>query len=100
MQIVRDTLWLFPRERISVLEIYKKNQLVFYNYSYQLEDSSGNWQSRVVWHNFEQKPHYDIFDEGGRLIVHKEQPRAEINDILKLVRIFRKNLMNIDLSTI
>lgn len=100
MEIIRDTLWLFPTERISVLEIYKKSKMMFYSYSYQIADSGGNWQDRVVWHNFEQRPHYDIFDEGGKLIVHQELPQINVNDILKLVRIFRKNLMNMDLTKI
>ncbi|UCH88651.1 MAG: hypothetical protein JSV49_10425 [Thermoplasmata archaeon] len=100
MDILKDTLWLFPHERIKVLEIYKKKKVVFYQYSYQIEGRKGNWTSRVVWHNFEQLPHFDVFDEGGKLIAHHEQERKDIQEIIKLVRIFRKNLMNMDLTKI
>jgi hypothetical protein len=100
MEIIKDILWLFPTERISVLEIYKKKKMVFYNYSYQVMDTGGNWHDRLVWHNFEQKPHYDIFDEAGKLIEQKEMPGANIKDIMKLVKIFRKNLMAMDLTKI
>jgi hypothetical protein len=98
MDILKDLLCLFPKERIKILEIYKSKKLVFYNYSYQIGNSKGEWESKIVWHNFEQLPHYDIFDKGGKLIVHQEQEPKSIDEIVKLVKVFRKNLMNMDMT--
>jgi hypothetical protein len=100
MDIIKDKLWLFPSERITVLEIYKKKSLMFYQYSYQVEKSRGKWITRIVWHNFEQVSHYDIYNESGTLLDSQEQERKDIGEIVKLVKIFRKNLMNMDLTKI
>lgn len=100
MDIIKDTLWLFASERIKVLEIYKNKKLMFYNYSYQIQNRKGIWVSRIVWHNFEQISHYDVFDESGKLIMNQDQEPRSINEIVRLVRIFRKNLMNMDLTKI
>jgi hypothetical protein len=100
MQILKDILCLFPNERIQILEIYKNKKKVFYHYSYNLENADGDWITRIVWHNFEQRPHYDLFDEGGKLISQQEQEPKDIDEIVRLVKIFRKNLMNMDLNNI
>ena len=100
MEILKDTLWLFPKERLNILEIYKKKKKMFYHYAYTIENRKGVWVTRIVWHNFEQVPHFDVFDEGGKLIQRKDQEPRDLKEIIKLVRIFRKNLMNMDLTTI
>jgi len=100
MDILKETLWIFPQEKIQILEIYKKKRRMFYHYEYILENKAGDWEPRIVWHNFENIPHFDIFDSSGRLILRKEQEPKDIKEIVKLVKIFRKNLMNMDLSTI
>jgi hypothetical protein len=100
MDILKDILWMFSHERIKILEIYKNKKRVFYNYSYQIENSKGEWISRIIWHNFEHISHFDVFDEEGKMLYNNEQEPKDIKDIIKLVKIFRKNLLNMDLATI
>jgi hypothetical protein len=100
MQILKDIVWLFPHERVDILEIYKGKKMVFYNYSYRIENASGEWVSRVIWHNFDQLPHFDIYDQNEKLILTREQEAKSITEIVKLVKVFRKNLMNMDLSKV
>ncbi|UCE38443.1 MAG: hypothetical protein JSW00_04230 [Thermoplasmata archaeon] len=80
------------------MEIEKEGKIKYYSYTYKIKGKHGKWISAVRWDNLEQSPHVDTFDENNVLIDQKPCREKPLKEIIKLVGIFRRNLMAMDVS--
>lgn len=100
MEVLRKRIRIHKNELLEALEIRDGDKLKFYSYTYKGYSEKGFWKPYIRWDNWEQKSHVDKFDEMGNLIEQKNCRDKNLDEILKLVSIFRKNLMTMDLSEV
>ena len=98
MEIRRQRIWIYREEVMDTLEIESEGRIKYYSYTYKIRGKGGKWIPAVRWDNYEQSPHVDRYDENSTLIEQKPCEIRPLKEILKLVGIFRKNLMTMDVS--
>ncbi len=98
MQIRKQRIWIHKDEVLDTLEIEKDGKLKFYSYTYRIREKRGAWTSAVRWDNLEQSPHVDKYDQNSALMEQKPCREKPLKEILKLIDIFRRNLMIMDVS--
>lgn len=99
MKIVEKTYLLKEKERLDVLEIIDEieNEPTYYSYDYKLKNKD-DWQIRVRWDNLQNQPHVDSYDENENLIDSSPSRKKEVKEVLKLIDIFGKNLVNMNVA--
>jgi len=70
----------------------------FYSHTYLVRTKGRDWTPYVKWDNWDRQPHVDKFDGSGVMVEQKTCNEKNIEDVLKLVKIFRKNLLSMELS--
>ncbi len=98
MDIRKQRIWIHRDEILDVLEIGKEGKIKYYSYTYKIKGKGGTWIPAVRWDNVEQTPHVDRYDENKALVEQKPCREKSLKEILKLVGIFRRNLMTMDVS--
>ncbi len=61
----------------------------------------GYWRPFVRWDNYEEKPHVDIYGESQNLV--SQQPATEhksLKEVIELVKVFRRNLVAMNIPEI
>ena len=97
MEIKRTRIWMHRDEVIDAIEIMDGKRRRFYSYTYRTMGKSG-WDNQVRWDNFEGQPHVDKYDSNGALIEQKSVQEKNLEEISKIVAIFRRNLVAMDLE--
>lgn len=85
-------------EKLDALELYGKNGVIFYSYTYTFKDKNKEWIPLIRWDNLELQPHADIYDLNRNLIKQYITSPKTYRDVSKLIEIFRRNLTTMDLS--
>ena len=96
-RIVRQRIWLRKDEVLDAVEAFTGDRPSFYSYSYRIR-RDGGWTPLIRWDNWEGQDHVDRYDETGVLrdrVPWRERP---LPDVLKLLRLFRRNLLTMELS--
>ena len=86
-------------EMIESMEYFKGKKLKFYIYSYKILKGR-KWITIARWDNLEGMEHMDVYDENGNYIRTKDFPKRNFEDIVKIVKTFRRNIIAMDLSNI
>ncbi len=86
-------------EMIESLEYYDLRKLKFYIYSYKIFKGR-KWITITRWDNLDGMEHMDIYDENGNYIETREFPKRNFEDIVKLIKTFRRNIIAMDLSNL
>jgi hypothetical protein len=84
-------------EQLAGLEICEGQRVKFYSYTYYVNVRDA-WLPCVRWDNAEQQPHVDRYDENGTLIEQQHCREKSFKEVLKLVKIFRRNLAAMNLA--
>ena len=98
MEILKQQFLLSLRERFDILEIRNRHRLTYYSYTYRLTDKFGHFRPIIRWDNFGGQHHYDIYDSNQHLVSQKNCEYKNSSEILRLVKIFKHNLVTMDLS--
>lgn len=96
-RVVRQRIWIRRDEVVDAVEAYEGNRRAFYGYTYRTLRGD-SWIPSVRWDSWEGQDHVDRYDESGVLrdrLPWRDRPLA---DVLKLVKMFRRNLLTMDLS--
>ena len=98
VEIRKQRIWIHRDEVMDILEIEKEGKIKYYSYTYKIKGKGGKWVPAVRWDNLEQSSHVDRYDENSELVEQKPCEKRPLKEILKIVGIFRKNLMAMDVS--
>ena len=96
-RVVRQRIWVRRDEVLDAVEAFEGPRRTFYSFTFRTQ-RDGSWIPTVRWDNWEGQDHVDRYDETGILkerIPWRERPLA---DVLKLVKMFRRNLLTMDLA--
>lgn len=96
-RLVRQRIWVRRDEVLDALEAFEGSRRTFYSYTYRTE-RKGTWIPAVRWDSWEGQDHVDRYDETGvprDRLPWRDRPLA---DVLKLVKMFRRNLLTMDLA--
>jgi len=98
MMILKQRTWIHKNELLESIIVTDSGKTKFYSHTYLVRDSSRGWIPYVKWDNWEGQPHADKYDGSGALTEQKSCGEQTTDDVLKLVKIFRKNLLAMELS--
>ena len=98
VQILKRQILISKREKIILFEIKSGHRLKYFSYTYRVTDKSGENRPIVRWDNFGGSIHFDTFDTNQNLMNQQKCEYKNPNEILRLVRIFRHNLANMDVK--
>ena len=97
MKIEKRVEWIGPKEKLLSLEITNYKNLLYYSFTYLVEDK-GEYRPLVRWDNFNKRAHVDVY-EGESLRSYDTEEKTH-PEVLKLVKMFRKNLPRMNLETL
>lgn len=97
MDIRKIRIWMHRDEIIDAIEIMDRNRRKFYSYTYRTLGKNG-WENQVRWDNFEGQSHVDKYDSNGALIEQKTVQEKSLEEVIKIVAIFRRNLVAMELE--
>ncbi len=86
-------------EMIESLEYHDSKKMKFYIYSYKILKGR-RWITIARWDNLDGMEHMDIYDENGNYMETKDFPKRKFEDIVKIVKTFRRNIIAMDLSNV
>ena len=98
VEIRKQRIWIRKDEIVDTLEIENEGKIKYYSYTYKIKGKQGKWVSAVRWDNLEQSPHVDKYDENNTLVDQKPCREKPLTEILKIIKIFKRNLMTMDVS--
>jgi hypothetical protein len=98
VDIRKQRIWIHKNEIVDIIEILRDGKVRYYSFTYKIKGKQGAWKPTVRWDNLEQTPHVDKYDENNALIDQKPCREKPLKEILKLVYIFRRNLVTMDVS--
>ena len=98
VEIRKQRIWIRKDEIVDSLEIEDDGKMKYYSYTYKIKGKQGKWISAVRWDNLEQSPHVDKYDENNALVEQKPCREKPLSEILKIIKIFKRNLMTMDVS--
>lgn len=98
MQVFRKKVWIHKREMIDSLVVKERAKVRFYCHTYMVKERGQGWRPYVRWDNWDGQPHVDKFDTNGALIEQRTCNEKRLEEIIKLVKIFRKNLLTMDIA--
>ena len=98
MKILRQKAWVHKNEVVESLIVMDSGKVKFYSHTYLVKEGGRGWVPYVKWDNWDRQPHVDKYDGSGALVEQKPCPEKSAEDAIKLVKIFRKNLMAMDIS--
>ena len=97
MEIQKTRIWIHRDEVIDAVEITEGKRKKYCSYTYRTLGKSG-WENQVRWDNFEGQPHVDKYDSNGALIEQKAVQEKSLEEVSKIVAIFRRNLVAMELG--
>lgn len=99
MKVARERIWIHKNEILDSIEVLEGNKVQFFSYTYKalLE---GQWVPLVRFDNWEMGSHYDKYDENGSLLEQKPCSMKSLEDVARLVKEFRRNLLTMDISAL
>ena len=98
MNIKRQRLWIHRDEVVDSVEVWHQDRLKTYAYTYKYLDKNRGWCPIIRWDNISQEPHVDKYDTNNSLAEQRFSREKNLNEVLKLVNAFRRNLLSMDLS--
>jgi len=98
MKLTRQRTWVHRNEMVESLILEDSGKIRFYSHTYMVSTKGRSWTPYVKWDNWERQPHVDRFDGSGVMVEQKPCNEKTLEEVLKLVKIFRKNLLSMDLS--
>jgi hypothetical protein len=90
-------IYVHRDENLVGVEVFEGMRIKFYSYTYYVNVRDA-WLPCVRWDNAEQQPHVDRYDETGTLIEQQHCREKSFKEVLKLVKIFRRNLAAMNLG--
>ena len=96
--VEKEQYWLHRDERVDSITVHLEGKLRFYSYTYRILGPHGHWRSAIRWDNLGQTPHVDKFDEKGNFQEQIPAAPKSQREVVKLVTIFRRNLLFMDIS--
>ena len=96
-KVVRQRFWVRRDEVLDAVEAFEGARRVFYSFTYRT-GRDGVWIPTVRWDNWEGQDHVDRFDERGVLKDRGPWRDRPLPDVLKLIKMFRRNLPTMDLT--
>lgn len=99
MKITKERIWIHRDEILDAIEVFEENKLQFYSYTYKVF-MDNDWIPLVRFDNWEIGSHYDKFDENGSLVAQSTCPKKSLEDVARLAKEFRRNLVTMDISTL
>ena len=79
------------------MELKEGSKIKYYSYSYKVF-SKKRWYISMRWDNFEQSPHVERYDENGSLIEQKYGDYKTQDDVIKIIKTFRRNIGSVNLN--
>ncbi len=98
MEIYKKEIYIAKHEKIEILEIKNRHRIKFFSYTYRVTDRSGSNRPIVRWDNFGGTIHFDRFDSNQHLINQQKCEYKNPSEIFRLIKIFRHNLINMDVK--
>ena len=98
MEIIKQRIVLSNREIVEVLEIKERFRLKYFSYTYKLTDKSGNERTVIRWDNYGGQAHYDTYDSNQQLLQQQDCDYKNPSEIIRLIKIFKHNLVTMDLT--
>ena len=98
MKLTRQRTWVHRNEMVESIVLEDGGKARFYSHTYMVRTKGQSWTPYVMWDNWDRQPHVDRFDGSGVLVEQKPCNEKTQEEVLKLVKIFRKNLLTMDLS--
>jgi hypothetical protein len=98
MKLTRQRTWVHRNEMVESIIVEDAGKIRFYSHTYLVRTKGRDWTPYVKWDNWDRQPHVDKFDGSGVMVEQKTCNEKNIEDVLKLVKIFRKNLLSMELS--
>ncbi|MDD4307595.1 MAG: hypothetical protein PHU53_02160 [Thermoplasmata archaeon] len=98
MKLTRQKTWVHRNEMVESIILEDGGKIRFYSHSYLVRNKGSVWTPYVTWDNWDRQPHVDKFDGTGVLVEQKPCNEKCLEEVLKLVQIFRKNLLTMELS--
>ena len=95
--VLMQKVFIHRDEYVRSLEISEGPRVRYYSYTYYV-NIRGAWIPSVRWDNAEQQPHADRYDENGTLIEQQHCREKNFREVVKLVKIFRRNLSAMNLG--
>jgi hypothetical protein len=92
-------VWIHRNEVVDSYELSNENKLEFFSYTYKVQ-IEGNWIPLVRFDNWEIGSHFDKYDENGSLVTQKQCPERSLEDVARLAKEFRRNLVTMDISSL
>lgn len=98
MNIIRQKSWVHKNEILESIVVEDAGRVRFYSHTYLVWSKGRGWTPYVKWDNWDRQPHVDKYDGSGVLVEQKPCNEKNMDEVLKLIRIFRRNLLTMDLS--
>ena len=98
MKLTRQRTWVHRNEMVESLVLEDSGKVRLYSYTYMGRGKGQAWTPYVKWDNWDRQPHVDKYDGTGVLVEQKPCNEKSLEEVLKLVQIFRKNLLTMELS--
>jgi uncharacterized FlgJ-related protein len=99
VRITKERVWIHRNEVVDSYELSNENKLEFFSYTYKVQ-IEGNWIPLVRFDNWEIGSHFDKYDENGSLVTQKQCPERSLEDVARLAKEFRRNLVTMDISSL
>ena len=96
-RVVRQRIWVRRDEVLDAVEAYEGTRRTYYAFTYRTM-RDGSWFPSVRWDSWEGQDHVDRFDESGQLTDRLASRDRPLQDVLKLVKTFHRNLLAMDLA--
>ncbi|MCI0480704.1 MAG: hypothetical protein L0213_03850 [Candidatus Dadabacteria bacterium] len=94
---MKKRVWIHKKEVVEGILVKDDSKIRFYSCTY-LVNERGGWKPYVRWDNWDRQPHVDKYDANGALTEQKPCNEKNFDDIVKLVKIFRRNLLTMEIS--
>ena len=98
MNIIRQSTWIHKNEFLESIVVDNGGKIKFYSHTYFVRTKGRKWIPYVKWDNWDSQPHVDKYDGSGVLVEQGSCNEKSMEEVLKLIKIFRKNLLTMDLS--
>lgn len=98
MEIRKKKIWIHKNEFLETLEVVDEGRLKYYSYTYRILSRKGEWLPSIRWDNWDHQSHVDKYDGNGALVEQRACPRKGLEEVTKLVKIFGRNLIAMDVS--
>ena len=95
--VTKERIWLHKDELLDSITIFTDGKLRYYSHTFQILGKRGHWHPIIRWDNHNQNPHVDKFDENGNFLEQIPSSEKPFREIVKMVTIFRRNLLTMDL---